>query len=70
MNFFTGVVLCFGLIIAFFMNAHVIVNHIESKRALEKSVAFEAEQHESTIKACADGRTTYIRYNGVNCKKI
>ena len=68
MNFFTGIALTFGLILATVQIAPVVGSHYRAKAAHEVAVEFEAKQHTSNIKACAEGHTSYIMYDGKMCK--
>lgn len=67
MNFFSGMVLFFGLIMATIQIAPVVGDHIRGKEAQEKAVQFEAAKHERAVKACAEGKGSSYIYNGVRC---
>ncbi|MNC11985.1 hypothetical protein D3C75_596970 [compost metagenome] len=68
MNFLTGLVLFFGLIMATIQVAPVVGDHYRAKEAQARAVEFKAAQHERTVKACAEGKTNYYMYDGVHCK--
>lgn len=68
MNFFTGLVLFFTSMMAISQVAPIMGDIHRAKEAKAASVLFEAKQHQSNIKACEEGKTSYIMYAGKMCK--
>jgi hypothetical protein len=68
MNFFSGIALFFGLIMAISQVAPVVGDHYRAKEVAANAVVFKAQQHENAVKACAEGKASYIMYAGKMCK--
>jgi hypothetical protein len=70
MNFLTGLVLFFASMVIVSQVAPIVGDMQRAKEAKAAAVVFNAKQHESMIKACATGHTSYIMYNGAMCKGV
>lgn len=68
MNFFTGIVLTFGLIMTTVQIAPVVGDHYKSVASKAMAAKYEADKEQRLIKACATGKISYIMYNGRMCK--
>lgn len=69
MNFFSGIVLFFGLMMAISQVAPVVGDHYRAKEAHAHAVEFKAQKEARDVAACASGVTNTIMHNGVWCKK-
>jgi hypothetical protein len=68
MNFFSGIALIFVLIMATVQFAPVVGDHYRAKEAAANAVVFKEQQHQQAIKNCAEGKASYIMYDGKTCK--
>lgn len=70
MNVIAGITLFFSFIMATSSLTVAIVNDMKAKEMQTARTASKERIHQETIKACSEGKTHYIRYNGVNCKSV
>jgi hypothetical protein len=48
--------------------APVVGDHYRAKEAAANAVVFKEQQHQQAIKNCAEGKASYIMYDGKTCK--
>ena len=69
MNFFSGLVLFFGLMMAVTQVAPVVGDYYRAKEAQARAVEYKAAKEARDVAACASGVTNMIMHNGVWCRK-